>query len=102
MPFYVAPCQLAPTDNITVFGDVEVSLQTRSVRRTSRQAEGSPQAEDSQEIKLTHREFELLAYFLRHPNRVFTREELLLEVWQTRSGFTTHRRQFSRPAKSKA
>lgn len=32
-------------------------------------------------LSLTLREFDLLAFFLRHPGRVFTREELMSEVW---------------------
>ncbi|MGW8062259.1 response regulator transcription factor [Streptomyces ziwulingensis] len=33
------------------------------------------------ELALTLREFDLLAFFLRHPGRAFTREELMREVW---------------------
>ncbi|MET9557617.1 response regulator transcription factor [Streptomyces sp. NPDC006645] len=33
------------------------------------------------ELPLTLREFDLLAFFLRHPGRAFTREELMSEVW---------------------
>ncbi|MFF3173984.1 response regulator transcription factor [Streptomyces sp. NPDC057900] len=32
-------------------------------------------------LALTLREFDLLAFLLRHPGRVFTREELMSEVW---------------------
>jgi len=32
-------------------------------------------------LDLTFREFELLKYLARHPNRVFTRSQLLQEVW---------------------
>ncbi len=31
--------------------------------------------------KLTHMEFSLLKFFLENPNKVFTREELLVKVW---------------------
>ena len=51
------------------FGDVTVDCKTRTVSR-----EGA-------KIKLTHLEFELLSFFISHPNQVFTREELLREVW---------------------
>ncbi|MFD7700618.1 response regulator transcription factor [Streptomyces caelestis] len=34
-----------------------------------------------QELALTAREFDLLAFLLRNPGRVFSREELLLHVW---------------------
>ncbi|MEI5102386.1 response regulator transcription factor [Streptomyces sp. PmtG] len=33
------------------------------------------------ELALTGREFDLLAFFLRHPGRAFGREELMREVW---------------------
>lgn len=33
------------------------------------------------EIALTGREFDLLVHFVRHPGRVFTREQLLAAVW---------------------
>ncbi|MFK4152343.1 response regulator transcription factor [Streptomyces fungicidicus] len=33
------------------------------------------------ELALTVREFDLLAFFLRHPGRAFAREELMREVW---------------------
>jgi len=33
------------------------------------------------ELALTLREFDLLAFFLRHPGRVFSREDLMREVW---------------------
>lgn len=36
---------------------------------------------DGVALALTLREFDLLAYFLRHPGQVFTREELMREVW---------------------
>ncbi|MFE2088937.1 response regulator [Streptomyces sp. NPDC059460] len=36
---------------------------------------------DGHELSLTLREFDLLAFFLRHPGQVFTREELMREVW---------------------
>jgi DNA-binding response OmpR family regulator len=34
-----------------------------------------------QELALTGREFELLAYLIQHPGRAFTRSELLEQVW---------------------
>ncbi|MEU8626120.1 response regulator transcription factor [Streptomyces sp. NPDC048669] len=36
---------------------------------------------DGRALALTLREFDLLAFLLRHPGRVFTREELMSEVW---------------------
>lgn len=40
-------------------------------------------------IALTPREFELLAFLLRHPRRAFRREEILEEVWGFRYGDTS-------------
>ncbi|MBC8160935.1 MAG: response regulator transcription factor [Roseiflexaceae bacterium] len=36
---------------------------------------------DSQQLSLTLREFELLAFLMRNPGQVFTREQLLDNVW---------------------
>ncbi|MET9195983.1 winged helix-turn-helix domain-containing protein, partial [Streptomyces olivaceus] len=36
---------------------------------------------DGTELALTLREFDLLAFFLRHPGRAFARDELMREVW---------------------
>ncbi|MFD7716122.1 response regulator transcription factor [Streptomyces sp. NPDC059814] len=38
-------------------------------------------ARDGRVLALTLREFDLLAFLLRHPGRAFTREELMSEVW---------------------
>ena len=51
------------------FGDVAINLDTRTVVRRGRP------------IKLTHREFELLAFLGRSGGRVFSREELVRQVW---------------------
>ncbi len=56
------------------FADVVVDLRTRVVTRN-----GKP-------VQLTHLELELLSHFLRHPSMVFTREQLLREVWDLGSG----------------
>jgi DNA-binding response OmpR family regulator len=54
------------------FGEVAIDLSARTVTRG-----GEP-------IKLTHLEFELLSFFCRNEQRVFSREELLGEVWGLR------------------
>ncbi len=36
---------------------------------------------DGRSLDLTAREFDLLAFFLAHPHRVYSREELLEQVW---------------------
>ncbi|MFD7433234.1 response regulator transcription factor [Streptomyces sp. NPDC059861] len=42
---------------------------------------GRRAAKNGDELALTIREFDLLAFFLRHPGRAFSREELMREVW---------------------
>jgi DNA-binding response OmpR family regulator len=54
------------------FGDVAIDLSARTVTRGTKP------------VKLTHLEFELLSFFCRNENRVFSREELLREVWGLR------------------
>jgi DNA-binding response OmpR family regulator len=36
---------------------------------------------DGEPVHLSAREFELLAYFMRHPNQVLSREQILAAVW---------------------
>ncbi|MCL6446476.1 MAG: response regulator transcription factor [Alicyclobacillus sp.] len=45
---------------------------------------------NDQPVELTAREFELLVHFMRHPNQVFTRNELLVEVWGFESPVDTN------------
>ncbi|MGD0618918.1 MAG: response regulator transcription factor [Bryobacteraceae bacterium] len=51
------------------FGDVSVNLEKRSVARRDK------------ELKLTPAEYNLLTYFLNHPDRPLTRDILLNSVW---------------------
>jgi DNA-binding response OmpR family regulator len=51
------------------FGDVAVDLDRRTVTRRDR------------ELKLTPAEYNLLTYFLNHPDRPLTRDLLLNSVW---------------------
>jgi DNA-binding response OmpR family regulator len=48
---------------------VHMDLRTRRVQRAG------------DEVKLTAREFELLAYLMRHPDQVLSREQILNAVW---------------------
>ncbi|MDA3864259.1 MAG: response regulator transcription factor [Deltaproteobacteria bacterium] len=52
------------------FGDVKVHLEERKVTR-----EGEP-------VHLTPREFNLLQWFINNPNRVFSRRELIENIWK--------------------
>jgi DNA-binding response OmpR family regulator len=54
-----------------VFGDIEVDFDRHEVRR----------AEEN--VPMTAREFALLSYFVRNPERAITRDELLQSVWRT-------------------
>jgi DNA-binding response OmpR family regulator len=50
-------------------GDIKLDFRTRGVERAGN------------EIRLTAREFELLAYLMRHPNQVLSRGQILNAVW---------------------
>jgi two-component system, OmpR family, response regulator len=50
-------------------GNLKLDFRTRRVTRGER------------EVKLTAREFELLAYLMRHPDQVLSREQILNAVW---------------------
>jgi DNA-binding response OmpR family regulator len=60
---------LAPTGETTTDGDLTVDTAAHEVRL------------GDAEISLTAREFDLLAYLMRHPRQAFTRSELLDKVW---------------------
>lgn len=49
--------------------DIKLDFKTRAVERAGR------------EVRLTAREFELLAYLMRHPNQVLSRSQILNAVW---------------------
>jgi DNA-binding response OmpR family regulator len=49
--------------------DIRLDLRTRRVER------------DGRPVELTAREFELLAYLMRHPDQVLSREQILNAVW---------------------
>jgi DNA-binding response OmpR family regulator len=70
---------LSPVDvpGVVTIGDLEIDLGAREVRRN-----GEP-------VTLTAREFELLAFLINHPRRVFRREELLEQVWGYTYGDTS-------------
>ena len=55
--------------SILEVADIRVDLRTRRVER------------DGHEIHLTAREFEVLAYLMRHPDQVLSREQILNSVW---------------------
>ena len=58
-----------PAANRLEVGDLRLDLRTRRVERDGRQ------------VALTTREFELLAYLMRHPGQVLSRNQILNAVW---------------------
>lgn len=64
----------ADTVELITDGDLVVNLPSRSVTRA-----GQP-------ITLTTREFDLLAFLVRHPDQAFSRTELMQRVWQWEFG----------------
>jgi two-component system alkaline phosphatase synthesis response regulator PhoP len=69
----VAPAPLPDGDQLR-FGDVAIDLGQRLVSRAG------------VEVKLTHLEFELLAFFVTHPSQVFSRTQLFNLVWGQSAG----------------
>jgi DNA-binding response OmpR family regulator len=64
-----AASDAAPATQVIEAGGLHIDLQRREVRL------------DGGAIELTAKEFELLVYFARSPGRVFTRAQLLDQVW---------------------
>jgi two-component system, OmpR family, alkaline phosphatase synthesis response regulator PhoP len=72
-PAATSPAAAAPATGAPIrFANVVVDLASRTVTRA-----GEP-------VPLTHLEFELLSFFCRNSQRVFSREELLRDVWNLR------------------
>ena len=44
---------------------------------------------DGKTVRMSSKEFEILAYFLKHPTKVISRQELLEQVWGYRQVLTT-------------
>jgi len=61
-------------DALLQLGDIELDLATRRVCRADR------------DVHLTPTEFDLLAFLAKRPGRVFTRDQLLGDVWGYRDG----------------
>lgn len=61
--------QEGPKQNLLTAGDLAMDPDGRSVT-----LKGAP-------VSLTRREFDLLRFLMEHPNHVFTREQLLNQVW---------------------
>ena len=61
--------QHLPAGNILRVGGLEMNLDTKEVKR------------DNQQISLTAKEFQLLEYFMRNRNRVLSRSDIAVSVW---------------------
>jgi len=62
----------APTEDALArfaFGDIEIDTRTRDVHKAG------------QELRLTAKEFDLLAFLAGNPRRVFGRDQLMSRVW---------------------
>ncbi len=64
--------ETGPNRAIRRVGDVEIDLDTRKAKASGRL------------LELTSREFDLLAFFVTHPDRVHSREQLMEAVWGSR------------------
>ncbi len=61
--------QLLPSGHVLKVGDLELNVDSKEVKR------------DGQEISLTAKEFQLLEYFMRNRNRVVSRADIAVNVW---------------------
>ena len=73
----LARCKPAMVRNLSI-EDLEINLDQRTVRRAG------------VTLELTSREFDLLVYLVDHPSKVFTRAQLLDQVWGTRHDAFEH------------
>jgi DNA-binding response OmpR family regulator len=64
-------------DGRLVFDDLEIEPSTREV------------SVDGQPVRLTAKEFDLLAFLARHPRQVFSRQQLMDAVWGYEAAFET-------------
>jgi DNA-binding response OmpR family regulator len=64
--------ETGPSKSVRKAGPIELDLVARRAL-----VEGRP-------LELTSREFDLLAFFVGHPDRVFSREQLMEAVWGSR------------------
>jgi DNA-binding response OmpR family regulator len=64
--------ETGPSKSLRKVGGIEIDLDSRRATVGDR------------ELELTSREFDLLAFFLGHPDRVYSREQLMEAVWGSR------------------
>lgn len=66
--------EVSPSRSILRFGDVKIDVNAHEVRKNEKT------------VSLTAKEFDLLVCLARQPRTVFSRSDLLREVWANRSG----------------
>ena len=64
--------ETGPSRSLRKVGAIEVDLEARRA------------LVDGRTLDLTSREFDLLAFFIMHPDRVYSREQLMESVWGSR------------------
>jgi two-component system, OmpR family, response regulator VicR len=64
-----AAAEVKANNRIIRYGNLYIDMDSRTVKV------------GEQVVDLTYKEFELLATMARHPNRVFTRDQLFSQVW---------------------
>lgn len=70
------PPQLQIGGLILDYGTSTISLTPTSQSQSQSQPQSGPQP-----IPLTTKEFQLLEYFMQHPNQILTRDQLMNQVW---------------------
>ena len=70
---------LGPTTGPAIYDDADLRVDVSARQATI----------GGEVVGLTAREFELLAFMMRHPRQAFRREELMAQVWGTRYGDTS-------------
>jgi DNA-binding response OmpR family regulator len=73
------PLAPVPRDEPLVYDDGDLRVDVAARQATL----------DGRDVALTAREFELLAFLMRHPRQAFRRDELLRQVWGTSYGDTS-------------
>jgi DNA-binding response OmpR family regulator len=64
--------ETGPNRSLRKVGEIELDLDARRA------------AVGGRELELTSREYDLLAFFVTHPERVYSREQLMEAVWGSR------------------
>ena len=69
---------ITPVNNRLIFNDLEIDIENKEL------------VIGEDKINLTKTEFEILALLARHPNRIFSREDMIENIWKD-APYTTER-----------